>query len=110
MNNGEMAASKHTWLKEGSKSTSTLPGKSGPSHGPGPSGHSKLMFPFITAKWNPVTGCRHNCVYCWAKLLAETRLKNLPRYAEGFVPSFHPEELKRKFKEDDCQYGTGKTF
>ena len=37
--------------------------------------------------WNPVTGCLHNCVYCYARDIAE-RL-----YPEKFVPTFHPERL-----------------
>jgi len=57
-----------------------------------------LMFPFITCTWNPVTGCRHNCSYCWARKLAETKLKHLQRYCAGFIPLFHPHELLKKFK------------
>ena len=37
--------------------------------------------------WNPVTGCLHNCVYCYARDIAE-RL-----YPEKFAPTFHPERL-----------------
>lgn len=57
-----------------------------------------LMFRFITCTWNPVTGCRHNCKYCWARKLAETKLKHLQRYQAGFIPLLHPYELLKKFK------------
>ncbi len=48
--------------------------------------------------WNPITGCCHDCVYCWARRLALTRLKRSSRYREGFKPRFNEKELKRKFK------------
>jgi protein gp37 len=59
------------------------------------------MFPFITCTWNPITGCLHDCVYCWARKLAETKLKGTSRYKDGFKPTFHEEELKRNFKQND---------
>jgi protein gp37 len=38
--------------------------------------------------WNPVTGCLHTCVYCYARDMAERF------YPEKFAPTFHPERLK----------------
>jgi ParB-like chromosome segregation protein Spo0J len=42
--------------------------------------------------WNPVTGCLHNCPYCYARELATS-----PSYAQtypvGFTPLFHHERL-----------------
>jgi protein gp37 len=42
--------------------------------------------------WNPVTGCLHDCPYCYAKAMAEN-----PYYATafptGFSPAFHPGRL-----------------
>jgi protein gp37 len=38
--------------------------------------------------WNPVTGCLHDCVYCYARDLAQTL------YPEKFEPTFRPERLK----------------
>jgi DNA repair photolyase len=57
------------------------------------------MFPFITKTWNPVVGCRHGCVYCWARKLAEGKLKGTKRYKTGFLPMFWPEELDKFFKK-----------
>ena len=56
------------------------------------------MFHLVTRTWNPVTGCRHNCVYCWARRLAEEKLKYMSRkYARGFEPTLHPWELDARF-------------
>jgi len=37
--------------------------------------------------WNPVTGCLHDCNYCYARDIAERF------YAQGFAPTFMPERL-----------------
>jgi len=42
--------------------------------------------------WNPVTGCLHNCVYCYARDIAERRMG---AYKDiGFTPHFHEDRLK----------------
>ncbi len=57
------------------------------------------MFKSVSETWNVVTGCRHACVYCYARTLAEGRLKHLKRYKDGFqAVKFHAGELARKFK------------
>ena len=38
--------------------------------------------------WNPVTGCKHGCDYCYARRIAE-RFHG----TDGFKPTFHPERL-----------------
>jgi protein gp37 len=50
--------------------------------------------------WNPVTGCEHTCVYCYARDIANRF------YAEKFKPTFHAERLEapentRRPKEAD---------
>jgi protein gp37 len=55
------------------------------------------MFDVITDTWNPVVGCLHCCSYCWARRLAETKLKNVERYRDGFKPKLVEKELNRKF-------------
>lgn len=37
--------------------------------------------------WNPVTGCLHNCNYCYARDIAARF------YSQGFTPTFLPERL-----------------
>ncbi len=57
------------------------------------------MFDVITATWNPVIGCLHNCCYCWARNLAETRLSHMEKYKDGFKPKLVEYELKKRFKD-----------
>jgi protein gp37 len=38
--------------------------------------------------WNPVTGCEHNCNYCYARDIANRF------YPQGFKPTFYPERLE----------------
>ena len=38
------------------------------------------------ATWNPVTGCRHGCPYCYAAAFAH-------RLHRSFEPAYHPERL-----------------
>jgi protein gp37 len=40
--------------------------------------------------WNPVTGCLHDCKYCYAKEIAEREGEGYP---VGFTPLFHHERL-----------------
>lgn len=42
--------------------------------------------------WNPVTGCLHECPYCYARELA-TRPSYAATYPVGFTPLFHHERL-----------------
>lgn len=51
------------------------------------------MFSVVSKTWNPVTGCLHGCVYCWARRLAETKLRTARRYRMGFVPRLNEEEF-----------------
>src|SRR5436190_14425549 len=37
--------------------------------------------------WNPVTGCLHDCPYCYARDIAERF------YPQGFAPTFHEDRL-----------------
>lgn len=57
------------------------------------------MFDAITKTWNPVIGCLHNCKYCWARKLAETRLIHMEKYKDGFKPSIAEHELEKKFRK-----------
>ena len=37
--------------------------------------------------WNPVTGCKHDCSYCYARDIAQRF------YPQGFEPTLHPDRL-----------------
>jgi protein gp37 len=41
--------------------------------------------------WNPITGCKHGCWYCYANRLSKRFKKIFPN---GFEPTFYPERLK----------------
>lgn len=45
--------------------------------------------------WNPITGCKHECWYCYAKKIAQRFKKIFPN---GFEPTFHPERLKEPYE------------
>lgn len=56
------------------------------------------MFKSITRTWNVFCGCKFDCIYCNARRLAETRLKHIPRYKDGFTPHLVNSELTKSFK------------
>jgi len=64
----------------------------------------RKMFSVVSKTWNPVTGCLHMCSYCWARRLAETKLRNSERYREGFVPRLNERELRVKFGPGDVVF------
>lgn len=47
--------------------------------------------------WNPITGCKNNCSYCYARKIA-TRFKGTKAFPKGFEPTFHPERLEEPAK------------
>ena len=59
------------------------------------------MFKSITKTWNVFVGCEFHCVYCNARRLAETRLKHIPRYKDGFTPHLVNSELTKSFKSGE---------
>lgn len=50
---------------------------------------NKTKIEWCDNTWNPVTGCLHNCSYCYAKRIAM-------RFDGHFKPTFHPERLNDK--------------
>ena len=42
--------------------------------------------------WNPVTGCLHDCPYCYARDIAE-RFSGQPAYPNGFAPTLRADRL-----------------
>lgn len=69
---------------------------------------NKTKIDYVDMSWNPVTGCFHNCDYCYARKIANRfsdknnltyvdgvkpgHLSNIP-YPYGFLPTFHRERL-----------------
>ncbi len=51
--------------------------------------------------WNVHVGCDFLCTYCNARRTALTRLRNSPRYKDGFKPHLVKKELSRKFTPGD---------
>ena len=45
--------------------------------------------------WNPITGCKHGCWYCYAKKLTQRFKKIFPN---GFEPTFYPKRLKEPWE------------
>ena len=64
----------------------------------------RRMFSIVTKTWNPVTGCMHNCSYCWARRLATTKLREKERYREGFIPKLNPKEFRARFRDGDVVF------
>jgi hypothetical protein len=57
------------------------------------------MFGFVSLTWNPIVGCLHNCVYCWARRQAR-RLKARCDKCGRFEPHFHYSRLNKEFKPE----------
>ena len=59
------------------------------------------MFGFVTKTYNPIVHkCPHQCIYCWARRLIATKLKDTPRYADG-KDKLIEKELTKRFKKGD---------
>lgn len=53
---------------------------------------NKTAIEWCDYTWNPVTGCRHGCQYCYARKIAE-RFKGSKAWPRGFEPMFHKERI-----------------
>jgi protein gp37 len=51
--------------------------------------------------WNPVTGCKHGCAYCYARDIANRF------YPQGFEPTFHPNRLQMPIKRKPVEGAAG---
>ncbi|MEM2909625.1 MAG: DUF5131 family protein [Nitrososphaerota archaeon] len=64
--------------------------------------YHQRTFGEITGTWNPITGCNHQCIYCWARRLAR-RLEAMgvePYASNAFKPTFLPQRLNQRFKRN----------
>lgn len=56
---------------------------------------NRTKIEWTTWTWNPITGCKHGCWYCYAKKLTQ-RFKKIFPY--GFEPTFYPERLNEPWE------------
>ena len=63
---------------------------------------NKTAIEWCDYTWNPVTGCKHGCPYCYARKIAE-RFKGSKAWPQGFEPMFHPERLQDPAKKKEPQ-------
>ena len=64
---------------------------------------SKTKIEWTEQTWNPVTGCTKTspgCQHCYAEQMSKRHQANpkLPKYANGFKVTFHPETLSEPMK------------
>lgn len=60
------------------------------------------MFKSVGWTWNPISGCIHNCKYCWAKKLFD-------RWGRTFEPKLNEKIMNAKFPEDGTWIFVGST-
>ncbi|MFA5187084.1 MAG: DUF5131 family protein [Patescibacteria group bacterium] len=48
---------------------------------------NKTKIDWTDKTWNPVTGCKHGCPYCYARAISK-------RFGRSFEPEFHHDRLK----------------
>jgi protein gp37 len=53
---------------------------------------NKTKIEWCDYTWNPVTGCKHGCTWCYARKIAE-RFKGSKAWPNGFTPMLHPQRL-----------------
>jgi protein gp37 len=54
--------------------------------------HTNEMVDWASWTWNPVTGCWHGCIYCYAREIAHNK-RMAKSYPHKFEPTFHPYRL-----------------
>lgn len=59
---------------------------------------NRTSIEWTTYTWNPVTGCKHGCPYCYARRLAVGRLRGRFGYGNVFEPTLHAGRLLEPLK------------
>jgi len=52
---------------------------------------NKTKITWTDESWNPVTGCKHKCSYCYARRMSA-------RFGRSWEPQIHPERLEQPLK------------
>jgi protein gp37 len=60
-------------------------------------GEDDNLIDWAMYSWNPITGCEHDCPYCYARDIAE-RFRG-PAFPNGFAPTLHPDRLSAPFNQ-----------
>lgn len=63
---------------------------------------NKTKIEWCDMTWNPITGCKHNCEFCYARKIAE-RFRGSRAFPQGFDPSIHTERLPQPYRMKDPQ-------
>ena len=65
---------------------------------------NKTKIDWCDSSWNPVSGCRHNCEYCYARNIAKRFGKNYPDLSQSAV-EYGLHVLDTKFDDTPYPYG-----
>lgn len=53
---------------------------------------NKTTIEWTDWSWNPITGCRHGCAYCYARAMYR-------RFGRSFEPAFHADRLEQPLRK-----------
>lgn len=70
---------------------------------------SKTKIDWCDASWNPVTGCLHDCQYCYARRIAE-RFSTEQKYKRPYEPVLPVPTRRVRTKPEPYPYGFKPTF
>lgn len=70
---------------------------------------SKTKIDWCDSTWNPVTGCLHECEYCYARRIAE-RFSTREKYERPYEPVLHVPVRRVRNVPEPYPYGFQPTF